>query len=1304
MKDREHPGVGRRRLWAGFFVLVSLVLIFAGFLFYRAEAGRIQQQKYQELKTIAELKAGEVCQWRQERLADVNRAIQSPFFIAAVEQFRQGPGSSRLTKDLHRMLQVELGHGMYADVLLLAVDGSVLLSAGPHADTVDTMEAQAIEEGVGTGKTVLIGPYRARSGKIFVDAVGPIVGNSGEPIAILVLRSDPDAYLYPLIQSWPTPSRTAETLLVSREGEEVVHLNDLRHKKGTALALRYPLADGRTPAAQAVLGKRGMYKGKDYRGKEVLADLRPISQSPWFMVAKEDAAEILAESRWRAGVISAFVFLFVLLAAALTAYVYRLRQARLFRRLYRVERSERESQELFRTTLYSIGDAVITTDLSGRVKQMNPVAERLTGWKEWEAEGRPLLEIFRIINETTRTAVESPVEAVLKGGTVVGLANHTVLIARDGSEYPIADSGAPIRAEDGSMAGVVMVFRDQTRERTAERALKESEEKYRGFFTTSRDCVFITPPSGQLTDFNDAALELFGYASREDFLTVPVARLYEQPEEREQFHRLVAEKGYLKEHPVRLKRKDGSVIDALITAGSIKNEDGSIRAFVGTIRDITRQKRTEETLKESEERYRVAIEGSLDGISIIQNDVHAYANQSFLAMFGYSSMDEIIGKSQYDAIHPDDRERVAGYARARQNGEYAPTRYQFKGIKKDGTPIDIEISVSVIRYKGAKAILGYLRDIGERKQAEETNARLAAIVESSDDAIIGKDLNGVILTWNMGAEKIYGYEVTEVIGKSISILVPPDRADEVPGFLGRIRLGKSVEHYETVRRRKDGSLIDISLTVSPVKDGAGKIVGASTIARDITEGKRTVEFLRKNEEWLRMAQEAAGAGTWEWDIETGENFWSDALCRLYGLDPNDCKPSYDLWLETIHPDDRERTESAVLDAAREGTDLNAEWRVIYPDHTVRWLMSRGRPLRDAAGRVARFIGIVIDITERKQAEETLRENKARLDLALESARMAAWHWDIKENRRYFDDQVCRLLGIDPSTFTGSEEDFFRAVHPDDRETLRGTLARAVEDGAPYHPDYRAVWPDGSIHHITARALLSRDEAGRPSRISGVIWDISDRKLAEAQINASLKEKEVLLKEVQHRVKNNLLMISGILSLQLDRVKDEESKGAFITSMNRIKAMAKIHTTLYQSETYSLINFKGYMEELVRDLLRSYGFSPEDMIAAIDDISMDIDTAIPVGLIVNELVSNAVKHAFPGGRKGQIAISMTAEDSRIILSVSDNGVGFAPHTDYRSIGSVGLSLVHQLVEQINGGIERTGGEGTKFVITFPFHKE
>ena len=192
------------------------------------------------------------------------------------------------------------------------------------------------------------------------------------PVAVLILRSDPEQYLYPLIQSWPTPSRSAETLLVRRDGDDVLFLNKLRHRSDPALTLRIPLSRADVPAVRAALGKTAAIEGRDNRGVEVLAEILPVPGSPWSMVAKVDADEILAEARYRGRFILLFTALSMLMTGAMAACVFSFRQKALYRNLYRAEHQRRHVEEEIHATFYSIGDGVISTDAIGRVSPHEP--------------------------------------------------------------------------------------------------------------------------------------------------------------------------------------------------------------------------------------------------------------------------------------------------------------------------------------------------------------------------------------------------------------------------------------------------------------------------------------------------------------------------------------------------------------------------------------------------------------------------------------------------------------------------------------------------------------------------------------------------------------------------------------------------------------------------------------------------------------------------------------------------------------------------------------------------------------------
>ncbi|HJX26690.1 MAG TPA: PAS domain S-box protein, partial [Thermoanaerobaculia bacterium] len=382
-------------------------------------------------------------------------------------------------------------------------------------------------------------------------------------------------------------------------------------------------------------------------------------------------------------------------------------------------------RERLRITLASIGDAVISTDAEGRVVFLNSVAETLTGWTQADAEGQPLTEIFRIVNEYTREPAENPAFQALRKGVVVGLANHTILIARDGTERPIDDSAAPMLDDSGAPMGAVLVFRDVTERRRFE----EAQARLAAIVESSGDAIVSKTLDSIIRTWNTGAERLFGYTAEEVVgrsitVIIPPDRLHEETEILARLSR-----GERIEHYETVRRaKDGRLIDISLTISPIRDPEG-----------------------------------------------------------------QIIGAS-----------KIA-------------------------------------------------RDISERRRAEEAQARLAAIVESSQDAIISKTLQGVIKTWNTAAERLYGYTAEEAVGQPITLIIPPDRIDEEKEILSRLSRGERIEHYETVRQAKDGRLLDISLTISPIRDAQGRIIGASKIARDITERKRADKALQDAMEALRKA-------------------------------------------------------------------------------------------------------------------------------------------------------------------------------------------------------------------------------------------------------------------------------------------------------------------------------------------------------------------------------------------------------------------------------------------------------------------
>jgi PAS domain S-box-containing protein len=279
-----------------------------------------------------------------------------------------------------------------------------------------------------------------------------------------------------------------------------------------------------------------------------------------------------------------------------------------------------------------------------------------------------------------------------------------------------------------------------------------------------------------------------------------------------------------------------------------------------------------------------------------------------------------------------------------------------------------------------------VEDITDKKKAEEARYSHAAVIESSDDAIASGTLDGIIVSWNTGAQKIYGYTEAEAVGKPISMLVPPELPDEENKILETLKSGDRIEHFETVRVTKTGKRINVSLTISPIKDSTGRTVGICGIARDITARKLAEEALCASEERLRLAQQIARIGSFEWNIQTGVNIWTPELEAMYGLPPGGFGGTQTAFENLIHPDDRAGVIKLVDAAMKSGQPTKGEWRVVWADGGVHWIAGRWQGFMDASGEPSKMIGVNIDVTERRLADEEVLEASRKLIEAQEQER------------------------------------------------------------------------------------------------------------------------------------------------------------------------------------------------------------------------------------------------------------------------------------------------------------------------------
>lgn len=704
------------RKWRiGLMVTIAFVLIILlGSFFIRYEIFKLRSEKNDEFAAISKLKINQLVQWQQERFGDATVLSHLPFFISLVDQWLHNKNNVYINQSVKERLAVFYRAYGYKSICLSSVNGDLLLTVGSSAHF-DAFISEKIVEAITLKKVTCTDFYYSKEeDKINYDFIAPLVDEKDKAIAALVFRIDPEKSLYPLIQFWPTPSKTFETLLVRKEKDSIVFLSDLRFLPNSALREKIPMTETERPSVLAALGRTGMWDGKDYRDVDVVSYLSSVPVTNWFMVTKIDKGEFYKELYRQTTFFFLGFGLFLLLMAAGITALYGNRQRKIIRELWKT------SEELA-TTLHSIGDAVISTDKQGKVNYMNQVAERLTGWTSAEAKEKNIAEVFKIINEDTRTISANPVEAVLLKGTVVGLTNHTLLISKDGREISIADSGAPIKSKNGDIIGVVLVFQDQTEERETQKKLTSSELSYRRLFESAKDGILILDAeNGMIIDVNPFLVALLGY-SKEQFLAKAIWEigfLKDIVANRDKFLEL-QQREYVRYEDLPLETVEGQKKNVEFVSNVYFA--GKQKVIQCNIRDITDRLHAEEELRTTKDYLDNLITYANSPIIVWNPDYEITRfNHAFEHLSGYNA-DEALGE-KLDFLFPKSniKESLAEIEKT-STGEHWES-VEIPILHKNGQVLIVLWNSAAIYEKGGKKIIATIaqgQDITSRKQAEQ---------------------------------------------------------------------------------------------------------------------------------------------------------------------------------------------------------------------------------------------------------------------------------------------------------------------------------------------------------------------------------------------------------------------------------------------------------------------------------------------------------------------------------------------------------------------------------------------------------
>jgi PAS domain S-box-containing protein len=703
------------------FLVLSIGIITSGYLFYQKEKQEIKKVMTGELSVITDLKVKQIMGWRKEWLTDANVRSKNPINILRVGQFLSNKDSGEQRQIILEWFNLLRKSYDYDNVALLDPRGHILLSANNDYSHTQQQLDSNLSRAVRSKSAVLSDLHKdVTTGKIHIDVLAPMFSETGEadkPIAILMFRIDPHDFLYPLLQLWPVPSDTAESLLVRREGNEVVFLNELRHRKNTALSLRFPAGEQNLPAAMVARGQTGVTEGKDYRGIPVLSAIHPVPDSPWFLVSKIDMEEVFAPSRTGFRLIILLINVLVFAAGATVVLFWRHQQAKFLEKQYESELKQVELLQKYEYLTKNANDIILLIDKEYRIVDANERALSAYGYSLEEIKDLTLHDL-RPVEKRSELGMQIKVVEIHNG-----FIYETEHQRKDGTKFPVEISSRVIAIEGKTF--YQNIIRDITERKQAERALQESEERYRTVADYTYDWEYWSARDGSMLYVSPSCERITGYRAEEFIENPGLIEEIAYPDDRQLLseHKSLAwhrdNEQEVHEVDFRIVRRNSEMRWISHTCQLIRRSDGTSLGLRATNRDITERKQTEDALRESEERFRMVVESAPEAIFVQSQGAFVYLNPSMIRLFGASTPEELLGRDFMGRIAPKYHEAIRDRIRVqRETGKPAPLMEQ-EFIRLDGSRVPVETTAMAVSFQGRDVHLVFVRDITERKRAEQ---------------------------------------------------------------------------------------------------------------------------------------------------------------------------------------------------------------------------------------------------------------------------------------------------------------------------------------------------------------------------------------------------------------------------------------------------------------------------------------------------------------------------------------------------------------------------------------------------------
>jgi PAS domain S-box-containing protein len=951
------------------------------------------------------------------------------------------------------------------------------------------------------------------------------------------------------------------------------------------------------------------------------------------------------------------------------------------------QRKEAEDELRLKSVLLdNAGDAIRALDLEGNIIYANEASCRQAGYSKDELVGK---HISIIDTPENKSRSKSIIADIVKNGSA---RFTTVQTRRDGSVFPVEVS-CVLEPNDGKV--ILSIVRD-----ISER--KKVEDRLRLAMDATFEGIWDKDIESGETYYSPAYYKMLGYKAEEFNATESEWYDHIHPEDREfvlAANQDCAENRCEKfDVDFRMKAKDGSW-KWINSRGKAVSRDSKGRAIrlIGTHADISDRKRIESELVESRNKYRLLFEGAGDGFLIHDYDQNILAaNNKYLERLGYSKEEVLSMKTrQIDQSARDEvtQERMDILAKA------GSLSFRSSQRRKDGSLVPVEINELTVVWEGKPAIMSMSRDITNQLKVEDERSRFEQILKSTSDTL--KDAYIVSIDRNFNCLYMNkAYHDLKLKSSGVELAIGECLLDDVSldllfsANISNFHRALAGEFIKVIEENKSADMI-LEVVYVPMHNENGEIVGVSAFAIDVTERTQIENALKKSESELRSIISASPDVIAKITKAGKISFCSPKILTLLGYDSMSeiLGRKIDKFVDPSQITMAESLIQSILDGKEK---RSGQFTLCKKDGTLLFTEINAEVMETVDAE--NVLLVIRDISDRKKEEKELAENQKKYYDLLNSIGEGFCYIDENEVFRMANPSAERIFKVKQNTLVGrSLFDFLDEEGKEigKRETSNRKNGKSTDYSTPI------IRSDGERRWIHANASPLCKSNEKYAGNSVVFRDITDELKSNEELNRLVKSKEMLMKELEHRVKNSLTLVSSLLKIGTNELSDPTAIGVFEDTVSRIQSMSAIYEQLYLTESVASIDFGIYVDGLAKSILSTFSYDTSRIRLSVEAEHIEIDTkrAISLGLIVNELITNAVKYAFPDNRSGSIKVLFEKIENNVILTVSDDGIGIQDPTIPDSSPTMGISLIRLLTEQIVGFMKFDLSHGTSFSITF-----